>query len=188
MILIKWKTIHFLRWISMSQQKIRIEDKKRPVMFRGMGHRNGSCFSVFLLYSALWVFSDNLFFMSHSSICTVSNLLPLLTHRIFGGNIAWHSVLLREAVKLVSWNRVRSGWGCDCFSVFNGGKLTRVCFYMSHPGDQGTVIDLIGSCFFWLKNVRSLGCVSEIIHLRCCPSPHPKAAPNIQMFRPAKVW
>ena len=24
-------------------------------------------------------------------------------------------------------------------------------------------------------------------HLRCYPSPHPKAAPHIQMFRPAKV-
>jgi len=159
-------------------------------------HWHFLCLSVFLILCLSYFVSDTVSLVLCLWYCvsdTVSLihfliLISMSQQKIFGGNIAWHSVLLREAVKLVSWNRVRSGWGCDCFSVFNGGKLTRVCFYMSHPGDQGTVIDLIGSCFFWLKNVRSLGCVSEIIHLRCCPSPHPKAAPNIQMFRPAKVW
>ena len=45
---------------------------------------------------------------------------------------------------------------------FNGGKLTRVCFYMSHPGDQGTVIDLIGSCFFLIEKCPESGlCVRD---------------------------
>ena len=66
---------------------------------------------------------------------------------------------------------------------FNGGKLTRVCFYMSHPGDQGTVIDLIGSCFFFIEKCPESGlCVRDHSTSDVVPPPTQKQHPTFKCF------